>query len=141
MHPPTQSIVRSLPPIGLLGVLMIALATAWRFVLAFVAPAHEAKRLAYLDRVRAWQHEQLLTLREKPFQELQAMPSFAGLTPPEEFHGEHFAVVRADGENGGVEVGVAHFHQVAGVTLGYIVPRFEMLANGSIVERDAGPDD
>ena len=103
---------------------------------SYLAPEYmrcrNSARREYLDSIRSWQDEQLSSFREKPYAELASMPPRTELAAPDQFNRERFAVIRAPGENGGVEVGVAHFTRFLLIT-GRIMPSFEMLPDGSIV--------
>ncbi len=139
---------------GLRSAGVVVMAISLPFVLVFlllhwaaslIAPDYMHRRSAarreYLDQIRSWQREQLALLRAKTYTDLVALPPKSELEPPPHLKREHLAIVRAYGENGGVEIGVAHFQRFLFIT-GRIMPSFEMLADGTIVEEPSDePDD
>ena len=142
--PKMEEVIRGMAVILLLVAMPFVI--LWNLLLKLVAPNFTAKRSAarraHLDQIRAWQRQQLADLRAKGFTELSALPTQTPIAPPPQFIGERFAILRAPGDNGGVEVGVAHFMRTLGVILGRITPSFEMLPDGSIVEEPSSePDD
>jgi hypothetical protein len=144
VSPKTEEVLRGI--FVILAALTLPFVVAWHLGMGLIAPGYmrrrSAERRARLDKIRLWQEAQLSNLRSKPFQELSALPAQTQIPAPSEFAGERFAIVRAAGENGGVEIGVAHFMRVMGIVMGQLTPRFEMLSDGSIVEEPASePDD
>jgi hypothetical protein len=132
-----------------LGALLIALTLPFvilsSLIASVVAPEYmrkrSAARRAYLDQIREWQSQQLSSLRAKSFSELSVLPPRTDLPSPPPFARERFAILRSAGDNGGVEVGVAHFMRHMGIFLGRITPSFEMLSDGSLIEPNYEPDD
>ena len=129
----------------LLIFLTVPFIIVWNLVLRAIAPnytaAQSAARRRRLDEIRSWQHQQLNGLRAKRFSELSALPEQTALEAPPQFRRERFAILRTPGENGGVEIGVAHFMRTMGVILGRITPSFEMLPDGTVIEPNCEPDD
>jgi hypothetical protein len=132
---------------------VVVMAISFPFVLVFlllhwaaslIAPDYMYRRGAarreHLDQIRTWQREQLTLLRARPYKDLVALPLRSELEPPTHLKREHLAIIRAPGENGGVEIGVAHFQRFLFIT-GRIMPSFEMLADGTIVEEPSDERD
>lgn len=135
------------------GIFLLALSLP--FIMAYVAgyllvrlvaPAfvqrRDAARQMRNAHIRQWQHEQLAILRTRTYSELSALPPETDIPSPPPFVGERFAITRVGGDNGGVQIGVAHFRRFMGIFRAAMMPSFEMLPDGSIFEElTSDPED